>query len=156
MVFPWISFLQEVDDDLGNFVQISFSAAGTSGVGNIAMKYDPDIGDTILTIATQTVVDATTLHSSDTLTDLEVPTGKKWSVILQFQRGSVNFTFKVRASATVNTNDGTVEWDQSHALITGEESTTTRLELTAGEFLTMEVVTGNGSCLGGLIVESAA
>ena len=157
-MFPIINWIRIEDEDLGNFVTDSAWALGTTSIGSINRKYDPDAGDTLIFVDGVNQTATGTFHNAiDGSTNLQVPTGKKWTVVLTIQfLVTTGPTFKIRASATVDTADGTVLYTQTKASTTTEQVTTPILELAADDFLTYEKTANNATFQGAIIIESDA
>ena len=158
-MFPIIQYLRlEEDEDLGNFVTDSVWSLGTASAGTASRKYDPDAGDTLIFVDGVNLTATGTLHNAiDGSTNLEVPTGKKWTVILTLGfLSTTGPTFKIRASDTVDTADGTILYTQTKASVTNEKVTTPVLALAAGKFLTYEKTANNALFSGAIIIESDA
>ena len=153
------AFIQDIEDEeLGNFISDSAWSLGTSNIGSINRKYDPDAGDTLIFVDGVALTATGTLHNAiDGSTNLQVPTGKKWTVVLTIGfRVTTGPTFKIRGSATVDTADGNTHYTQTKASVTNEKVTTPVLTLAADEFLTYEVTANTATFLGATIIESDA
>ena len=140
-----------------NTVSIQLWGGTTLSLGTLVLEFDPETDSILIpdNITLSSAAPQTLLLAKD-LTDLQVPVGKKWIVVLLLSRSSVDWTGKIRASDTVDTADGTVLWDRTTTIITGERITSEILTLTAQKFLTVETDAGTAILAGSLIIEKPA
>jgi len=154
-------FNEEFDEDVGNQVCLDYYNSSNGVSGKICAKYDDT--DTLITIKPGAVVGTVTLHNVRDDSNLKNTSGQDWVVLLII--GAIGSsgndpTFKIRASDTLDTADGTVLEDHSVAhlntVTTGtDESITVRLIVPTGKFLTLEEVTNNITVLAGIVIEKA-
>jgi len=140
-----------------NTVSIQIWGGTTLSLGTLVLEFDPETDSILIpdNITLSSAAPQTLLLAKD-LTDLQVPVGKKWTVVLLLSRSSVDWTGKIRASDTVDTADGTVLWDRTTTIITGERITSEILTLTAQKFLTVETDAGTAILAGSIIIEKPA
>ena len=138
-----------------NTVSIGVWGGTTAALGTLVIPFDPET-DSILIPDNITLSVNNTLKLAKDLTDLQVPVGKKWIVVLLFARSSVDWFGKIRASDTVNTADGTVLWARTTTIVTGERITSEIVTLTAQKFLTIETDAGTALISGSIIIEKPA
>ena len=140
-----------------NTVSIQVWGGTTASLGNLVIPFDPET-DSILIPDNITLTSAApqTLLLAKDLTDLQVPVGKKWIVVLLISRSSVDWTGKIRASDTVDTADGLILWDRTTTIITGERITSEIVTIAAQKFLTVETDAGTGILAGSIIIEKPA
>ena len=163
MVFPWIPFLTELEEEVSLVSIPSFGEEGGTSdtIGIIAIKYDENTDKIIRALVGTSIPNttSTTLHDlKDGTTNLQVPSGKVWFVAVTCD-GAANTTWKLRGSATVDSNDGTILFDRTKVMTAGQFVTTPVVKLTANQFLTIEHDTGTpGSIVfkNAVIVEKTA
>lgn len=104
-----------------------------------------------------------TLHNVMDDYNLKNTSGKDWVallVILASGSTGTDPTFKIRASDTLDTVDGTVLEDHSVAHLrtatTGsDDSITVRVKVPTGKFLTIEEATNNVAITAGIIIQKS-
>jgi len=144
---------------LGNQVCLDYYNSSNSVSGKICAKYED--ADTLITIKNETVAGTMTLHNVRDDSNLQNTSGQDWVALLIVQASGTTGTdptFRIRASDTLDTADGTVLEDHSAAhlftVTTGvDESVTVRLKVPPGKFLTLEEVTNNISIAAGIIIQ---
>jgi hypothetical protein len=152
-------FNEEFDEDVGNQVCLNYYNSSPGITGTICAKYEDT--DTLITVKSEPVSGTTTLHNVMNDSVLQNSSGQDWVVLLIVSAtGSLltNPTFKIRASDTLDTADGTVLQDHSVAhlntVTTGtDDSIAVRVKVPTGKYLTLEEVTNNITILAGIIIE---
>lgn len=151
MVFPWIPFLQDEEDDLGSFLSVALFYASTGSAGTINFRYDDTIGDEPQNLQSGGDASSGSPASADFTIDgtsAQVPTGKKWIGYIVYGGASATACkASIRASTTVDTANGTKIWDGSSSdFVTNTVFITAGpLEFSANTFVTLEHESGAGN-----------
>ena len=150
MVFPWLPALfGGEDEDLGDHITATVYNGITTSVGELHVKYDVNL-DTIINLGRVSVGSGitTSAHIFPANSNYQVTVGKKL-IFIAIVRGSASTQkgFKIRDSATVDSEDGGTLWDASAGGASGGASTQKwsigPLEASASTFVTIEESTSN-------------
>ena len=140
MVFPWIPFPQELDEDLGDFVSIAVYRREASANGTYNLKYDRAAGDfpvNLLNVQSSSGV-SLSAHIAKSNTAYQVPASRKFVGMARCGgSSSTAHNMDIRSSATVDTADGTIVYTQTDALNNVLFVTSQPFTILASQFLTL-------------------
>ena len=156
MVGPWITFVIPEEDDLAGLLEIPKFPFVTNAVPTSIHNTFLGSNDAVAPVIhfhSGGAVAATPLsaHLESTVGTVayQVPAGKRLVFALVLSASTSTANFKVRSSATVDTADGTVLFDNTGGTVLDNTPniswTRPVLEVAASQFLTIERVSGTGT-----------
>ena len=157
---PWIQYLEESEEETPILQIPMFNRVVQADWEDLRVFYDFKIleSDNVFVLERESINASTnkSLELARTGGDYSTPSGKTSQAFVILRSNSAALTFKVRSSASADTADGTVVWDQTAGMATTELVTVGPVDIAATQFVTIEFpASQSGFVLQAVIIEPA-